>query len=142
MKDLRNKINTLKRFVEYSLNAPKVLRTHVYASTPQRFEMRCPCGKGHKITYSEFEKHIWCYTCEKDYFLPWSSYYIGIFSGPIPIQVAKIMGCDFRRINIKTNEIIDDAFLVTDKGNDEYNATWVQSEELHNYDKRFLEEFK
>lgn len=142
MQDLRTKVNKLKAFVRYSENAPKILRTHVYASSPRTFDMHCPRGIRHKITYSEFEKHIWCFTCEKDYFLPWSSRYTGIFSGPIPIQVAKIMGCDFRRINIKTNEVIDDAFLGTDKDSDEYNATWVQSEELHNYDKRFLEEFK
>ena len=143
-KTLREKINDHKCLINYCLNAPKLLRTHVYASSATQFELRCPKGKAHKIDYSEFEKHIWCYKCEKDYFLPWSSYYTGIFSGPIPINVARIMGMDFRRINIKTQEVIDDAFLGTteEPANSIYNATWVQSEELHNYDKRFLEEFK
>jgi len=33
---------------------------------PQEIGYRCP--KGHSnITWSEFKKHIWCYTCKKDY---------------------------------------------------------------------------
>jgi hypothetical protein len=144
MKGLREKINTLKRFLVYSENAPKLLRTHVYASPPRQFDMHCPRGIRHKIEYSEFEKHIWCYTCEKDYFLPWSSRYTGIFSGPIPINVARLLGCDFRRINLETKEITDDSFLGTsnEPANSNYNATWVQSKELMDYDNKFSEELK
>ena len=34
----------------------------------QPFELGYRCPKGHKnITWSEFNDHIWCYQCEKDY---------------------------------------------------------------------------
>lgn len=133
------KPSKLRKFIAYSLNAPKLKRTHVYASHPNQFDIMCPRGKRHKIDYSEFESHIWCYKCEKDYFLPFGSVYTGIFNGPIPIQTAKLMGCDFRRINIDTHEIVDDAFLEELKDQTKYNSTWVRSQELTDYDNKFKE---
>lgn len=28
----------------------------------------CPVNPKHKITFSEFKAHIWCYSCQRDYF--------------------------------------------------------------------------
>jgi len=28
----------------------------------------CPVDPAHDITWSEFNEHIWCYDCQKDYF--------------------------------------------------------------------------
>lgn len=28
----------------------------------------CPKDKNHRITWSEFKDHVWCYQCKKDYF--------------------------------------------------------------------------
>jgi hypothetical protein len=33
---------------------------------PQELGYRCPEGHAH-ITWSEFNEHIWCYECEKDF---------------------------------------------------------------------------
>lgn len=33
---------------------------------PYEFGYHCPCGHTH-LTWSEFQDHLWCYTCEKDY---------------------------------------------------------------------------
>ena len=35
---------------------------------PAELGWNCPINKHHKIVWSEFEKHIWCYDCQKDYF--------------------------------------------------------------------------
>jgi len=34
--------------------------------SPQEIGYRCPEGHSN-ITWSEFKKHIWCYTCKKDF---------------------------------------------------------------------------
>lgn len=124
-----------KALVNYCLNAPKIKRTHIYASSPISFSISCPRGQGHKIEWSEFEGHIWCYKCEKDYFLPWGSIYTGIFSGPIIVQTATMMGSDFRRINLATEEIIP--YNLEGEQGDIYNATWVNVPELNEYDKKY-----
>lgn len=35
---------------------------------PMELGWVCPINKKHDITWSEFNQHIWCYECEKDYF--------------------------------------------------------------------------
>jgi len=35
---------------------------------PEELGWACPQDKKHRITWSEFEKHIWCTACDKDYF--------------------------------------------------------------------------
>lgn len=125
-----------KEFIRYCLGAPKIKRTHIYASTPKSFSIRCPKGKNHKIEWSEYEKHIWCYKCERDYFLPYGTSYTGIFSGPILFNVAEAMGCDFRRINLITDEIIS-----SDKLDEAYNATWVNDKALWEYDSLYDAKF-
>jgi hypothetical protein len=35
---------------------------------PQELGWACPEDKTHRITFSEFREHIWCYDCKMDYF--------------------------------------------------------------------------
>lgn len=35
---------------------------------PQELGWNCPINKKHLLTFSEFNEHLWCYNCEKDYF--------------------------------------------------------------------------
>jgi hypothetical protein len=79
----------------------KKKRKECYICNPIYFELSCPINSEHKITWSEWEKHIWCYDCKKDFKYKQEWY------GPVPIQVAKILGIDYRKYNIKTGEIIE-----------------------------------
>jgi len=35
---------------------------------PMELGWVCPIDKSHRIDWSEFNYHVWCYECEKDYF--------------------------------------------------------------------------
>ena len=35
---------------------------------PLELGWNCPTGETHDLTWSEFNDHIWCYDCQKDYF--------------------------------------------------------------------------
>jgi len=74
-------------------------RKTCYICSPVYLDLLCPNDPEHKITWSEWEKHIWCYGCKKDI-----EYKPG--GAIIPMQVAKMIGVDFRRYNIKTGEVI------------------------------------
>jgi len=113
---------------ELLLAAPKVKRTHCYVQKPDVYDICCPICSSTNITWSEFEKHIWCYECEKDILL--SIYHAGIFSGPIPVGVCEILGVVFDRINIVTEEIIK---LESDNS-EAFNNTWVRDESLSRYE--------
>ena len=76
-------------------------RKWVYILKPTAYEMSCDLCNGNNITWSEYENMIWCYDCEKD--TPGNG---GIFSSPIPIQLAKMFGLSFDRIDLKTKEIL------------------------------------
>lgn len=76
-------------------------RTWVYVMPPKAFEMAC-CSCGHQDTqWSEFEHHLWCERCQKD-FVPEHN---GIFDGPIPAHLAHMMGIGFDRVIISTGEV-------------------------------------
>lgn len=84
-------------------------RTWCYIMAPHLFEI-APCSCGNEETqWSEYEEHLWCDKCEKD-FIPKHN---GIFDGPIPIGTAEMMGLVFDRYNIKTQkqEIFDSKTL-------------------------------
>ena len=66
---------------------------------PQAYEISCDICGGNNIVWSEFEGHIYCYDCKKD--TPGNG---GIFDGPIPLEVSKILGISFDRINLKTKK--------------------------------------
>lgn len=74
------------------------LREWSYCQRPQDFDMdSCDCGN-HVTQWSEYKNHLWCVKCEKD-FIP---KFNGIFEGPIPMELAYLMGVSFDRINLKT----------------------------------------
>lgn len=75
-------------------------RTWYYCLSPKDFEIS-PCSCGNTETqWSEFEKHLWCDKCEKD-FIP---EYNGVFDGPIAVQACALMGIHFDRINLETGK--------------------------------------
>ena len=71
-----------------------------YICHPHYLDLYCPNNPDHKITWSEYEQHIWCYDCNKDIEYP-----RGVTI--IALGLAKIIGIDYREYNIKTGEIIE-----------------------------------
>ncbi len=87
-----------------------VRRTHCYVMQPNLYEIDgCPNSTlelEHKVTWSEYEKHLWCFVCEQD-FIP---AHAGIFDGPIPMGLALTMGLSFDRVNIETGQIVENPY--------------------------------
>lgn len=80
---------------------PKIRRTWCYVQPPSHFEIS-PCACGNQDTqWSEYEGHLWCAVCDID-FVPKHS---GVFSGPIPIRTAMLMGLCFDRYNLLTKKV-------------------------------------
>jgi len=79
----------------------KEKRTWCYVQQPPAYEVApCSCGNS-KTQWSEYMGHLWCDKCEKD-FIPAHG---GIFDGPIPIELASMMGISFDRFDIATQTI-------------------------------------
>jgi len=57
-------------------------REWVYCHQPTAYEISCDKCNGSNITWSEYEKMIWCYDCEID-----TEGNGGIFNGPILLGV-------------------------------------------------------
>lgn len=77
-------------------------RKWFYLEPPSHFEIP-PCSCGNEDTqWSEYEKHLWCDKCNKD-FIPEHG---GIFDGPIPMNTAKMLGITFARYNIESKQIL------------------------------------
>jgi len=68
---------------------------------PQAYGIECDICGGVNLHWSEYDHLIWCYGCEKD-----TKGTGGIFDGPVPVQLCKIMGMSFDRVNIVTGELI------------------------------------
>ena len=80
-------------------------RTECYVCNPIALELYCPLNEEHEITWSEYEEHIWCYDCVKDI-----KYEPG-GAGPIPVEISKLLGIDYRKYNVATGEIIQGSGL-------------------------------
>lgn len=80
-------------------------REWVYIQRPKVYEISgCPnCGNDDP-DWSEFAKHLWCQRCEID-FVPEQ---IGIFDGPIPMNMSHLIGLCFSRYIIATGEVEKD----------------------------------
>lgn len=76
-------------------------REWFYAQSPATYEMAgCECGNN-DCEWSEFEKHLWCAKCEKD-FTPKHS---GLFDGPVGINLCEMVGIFFHQINTKSGKL-------------------------------------
>ena len=112
--------------------ASKIPRTHCYCQNPKQYDIWCPRDKAHDVTWSEFEHHLWCFHCNKDYLIV--RHTSGIFSGPIPMEIANEFGTSFNRINIKTKEILEDKMNTSDNQfSNEWRDSWVRVPELDQY---------
>lgn len=60
----------------------------------------CDCGN-EDLQWSEFERHLWCDKCQRD-FIPDN---IGAFDGPIPVRVSALLGMTFDRYNMETQRV-------------------------------------
>lgn len=80
--------------------ADKKLRTWHYVQNPIKHDICCPECKGHNITWSEYEKHIWCFDCELD-----MDNYLSALDGPVPIQTAYMLGIRVDRYLMDTDRI-------------------------------------
>ncbi len=78
----------------------KKLRAWCYVQQPTAYEISCDKCGGSNITWSEFEHMIWCFDCKID-----TCGTGGIFDGPIPLEVSKMFGISFDRIDLKTRKI-------------------------------------
>lgn len=99
---------TVQGFVEYKINGDDKVdlsakygkREWAYVLKPDAFAIPpCDCGNN-ELQWSEFEKHVWCDACQKDY-IPSDS---GVFGAPVPVQAAKLLGINFDRIILATKE--------------------------------------
>jgi hypothetical protein len=89
-------------------------RDWCYAQHPVSYSVCCDECDGNNTTWSEFEKHIWCYDCEID-----TKGTAGIFDSPIPINTAKLMGISFDRISIPEGKLL--VMSIGDDGEIVYN---------------------
>jgi len=76
-------------------------REWVYIMDPAEYEIECDHCDGTNIAWSEFEHMIWCYDCKID-----TKGFGGIFSGPIPVKTAEMMGISFDRIRLKDQKVL------------------------------------
>ena len=74
-------------------------RTWIYCQSPEMYEISCDSCGGNNITWSEFEGMLWCFDCKID--TPGNE---GIFDGPIPLEICKMLGISFDRIDLETGE--------------------------------------
>lgn len=75
-------------------------RTWHYILPPVAYDIACDKCGGTNIYWSEYEKKIWCYDCKID-----TDGTGGIFSGPIPMRAAYMLGLTFDRFNLETKQI-------------------------------------
>ena len=73
-----------------------------YVLGAYEYEMAgCECGCA-RPQWSEYEGHLWCPVCCTD-FIPKHN---GVFDGPIPYEMAKLLGFNFDRYDLTTQQII------------------------------------
>jgi hypothetical protein len=83
---------------------PKVKRIWHYVQNPATYEVTCPKCGGNNIEWSEWAEHLWCYSCQKDFKITVKS--MGVFSGPIPMEVSGLLGMCFDRWDMEKKKFI------------------------------------
>ena len=97
-----------------------VKRKWVYVLTPAKYGMSgCDCGNN-ECQWSEFEKHLWCAKCQKD-FIPKET---GMFDGPIGLEVCRMLGIVFDRYEISSGRIVKFSIEANGQSNPEWDKTW------------------
>ena len=76
-------------------------REWVYCQQPYKYAIECDHCSGILIAWSEFEHMIWCYDCKID-----TKGTEGVFGGPIPIKVVRMLGMSFYRIRLSDNKLL------------------------------------
>ena len=71
-------------------------RKWCYIQNPVNYEIACDNCNGGNVEWSEWKSLIWCYDCKID-----TKGTGGIFNGPIAVNLCKMMGISFERVNIK-----------------------------------------
>lgn len=73
---------------------------------PAEYDITCDkCGGSH-IDWSEYEHMIWCRDCKID-----TKGTEGIFGGPIPYQVSKMLGISFDKFDLKRKIILKEKIV-------------------------------
>jgi len=75
-------------------------RTWHYICNPWSYEITCDRCGGHNIEWSEYEHMIWWYNCQVD-----THGTEGIFDGPIPFELMKMLGSPLDRWNMETQQV-------------------------------------
>jgi hypothetical protein len=78
-----------------------IKRTWHYVQNPKEYEIFCDKCNGNDIEWSEYEGHIWCYSCKTD-----TKGTGGIFDGPIPMGACKVLGISFDRWDMVKNCVL------------------------------------
>ena len=68
-------------------------RTTILPMHPKAYGILCDKCRGNNIDWSEYQDHIWCYDCLID-----TKGTKNLYSGPIPIKVAAILGLYFEEV--------------------------------------------
>ena len=76
-------------------------RTSHYIQEPPTYCIECDKCDGTNITWSEFDRKIWCYDCKID-----TKGTMGIFDGPIPVEACKVMGICFDKWDMVNKKVI------------------------------------
>jgi hypothetical protein len=71
-----------------------------YLLPPAAFELRCNICSGGRVWWSEYEHMIFCFDCQLDVDGTES-----LFDGPILLKTSYLLGLNFDRYNLTTNQI-------------------------------------
>jgi len=86
------------------------MRTWHYVQKPAEYDIQCDKCHGSNLWWSEYEGKIWCYDCLLDV-----DGTEGVFGGPIPIELAGVLGMSFDRWDMVNKQV-----LVWDKKANDY----------------------
>lgn len=76
-------------------------RSWFYLQPPAAFDLPpCDCGND-QTQWSEYEHHLWCDKCQKDF----EPVHNGVFGGPVPVGICSALGISFDRFNIQKNRV-------------------------------------
>ena len=70
----------------------------MYIMPPSAYQISCDICSG-EVQWSEYKKMVFCPKCQLDTFGTG-----GFLDGPVPIQLCKILGISFDRIDLKTGK--------------------------------------